>query len=146
MTELPRHDVTHQQSETTMHTTPCSQLLAAALLVTSLAACSSAEHAVMPTTDARMVVSPDLLAAVSDAEQRVAPVLNDGLRVPLQQALTELHAALSAGQLGRSRQALDAVRMLVTASAPAVADVADLAAIETLVGAAHQVLDPGATR
>ncbi len=117
------------------------QRLATALLVTSLAACNSAERAVAPQTetDVTMAVSSDLMAAVSDAQQRVVPVLDVAVRPALQRALGQLHEALAAGHTVRSRQALDVLRTLTTGNTPS-AGAADLAAIAMLVSAADQTL------
>jgi|GEM_PF-3509354 len=104
-----------------MPTRPLAHSLAA-ILVVSLAACDSPERLMAAPTDLdppqALMVSPDLLAAVGDAEERVLPALDPSVRPDLQTALADLHAALAAGQAGRSRRALEVLRARLASSAP----------------------------
>ena len=130
------------------------------LAAVALTGCAAAEGVVAPDAlDApaaqphTLTASPALLAAMGDAELRLLPTVDPALQPALGGALAELHAALDAGEVARTRRALAAMRSLVadaptseTADATLASEdgAADLAAIAMLVAAAEHELTPPA--
>jgi hypothetical protein len=130
--------------------------LAGAVLATSLTACAGADHTVAPelateaspiavVAPATVAVSPELLAVVTDAADRVLPTFDHATRAHLAPALDELRLALEAGDGRRIAAALDTLSARIRTDAPtaeqvemadaAAAAAADFSALTLLVDA-----------
>ena len=88
-----------------------------------------------PAAPSVVVVSPELLGALADAEARVLPALDATARARVGPALAELRRALERGDASRARRAAAALRGL-DGSADA-----DLAVIALLATAAEGRLE-----
>lgn len=105
-------------------------------------AADDAPHPVASSASGPAAGGPDLLAALDDADTRLAPSLAALTRAPLRAALAALRDALTAGDAPRGRRALAAVRaLLVRHARDGDGDGADLAAVALLADAAAPVVD-----